>query len=42
LPLYADRDPIHLTVWVEKDSFPTELREALSGKLTGCRLNAES
>jgi hypothetical protein len=42
LPLYADRDPIHLTVRVEKDSFPTELREALSGKLTGCRLNAES
>jgi hypothetical protein len=35
LPLYADRDPIHLTVRVEKDSFPTELREALSGKLPG-------
>ena len=35
LPLYADRAPIHLTVRVEKDSFPTELREALSGKLPG-------
>jgi hypothetical protein len=31
LPLYAGDDPVHLTIRVEEDSFPTELREVLSG-----------